>query len=238
MTIRPRLPATTALLLVTLSVLLSGCQAARTAPSVNDIRALMLTSHEKWSTLSGETLTTWRPQNGEAQEVINLFWISHNQARFEMPNSETVLIVNESGVFESYDGGRSFSETHHQDTEAMLAMLPGSLAEIEQDTVYRHPLAMWVASPVIDYIFPTGLAQRSEYEFGGKESVIGRETWVLTFYGSDNGETRLPLAKYWVDKELGITLKAEVQGSNGLSEEMVFITMEVNPVIPEETFVP
>lgn len=51
----------------------------------------MLTSHEKWSTLSGETLTTWRPQNGEAQEVINLFWISHNRARFEMPNSDTVL---------------------------------------------------------------------------------------------------------------------------------------------------
>lgn len=161
-----------------------------------------------------------------------------------MPNSSTILISTGQTVYESYDNGESYTQFQQQDAGRILEMLPAGVDEIDSGYVYRHPIALSIGSPIVDYIYPVGMAQgMGTYQVMGQEIVIGRETWVVTFQlENPSGQITID-AKYWVDQELGIILKAEVYSSDPdrlgeLSEEMVFQRIEVNPEIPDETFVP
>ena len=161
-----------------------------------------------------------------------------------MPDLGTILISDGRTVYESYDSGESYSEFRQQDTGRLLAMLPTSVDEITGSVVYRHPIAMSIGSPIVDYIFPVGLAQGlGTYQVIGRETVIGRQTWIVALQQESEPGQNTAVAKYWIDEDLGIIIKADVYSTNpdqsgNLFEEMAFQWIEVNPKIPDETFIP
>ena len=209
---------------------------------IDSIRQLMLTSHENWSTLQGEALTTWHLRNGGTDLVTSEFAIANStQSRFELPTLGFMWINTSQTIYEINNNELTYFKFTQPDIERELSLLPTTLDGVVKGDIYRHPVAMSTSSPIADYIFPVGLAQRQgEYKILGEETVAGRKTWVITFVLKSGGEVSIS-SKYWVDQELGNILKAEVYSTERLgqlSEEMLFQWIEIDAEIPEDAFAP
>ncbi len=77
------------------------------------------------------------------------------------------------------------------------------------DTVYTHPLAGSLGTPVSDLIFPAGLAQRGgQYNLTGKEIIAGREADVVEW----SREEGTLIDRFWVDRATGIILRQQNYG--------------------------
>ena len=91
-----------------------------------------------------------------------------------------------------------------------LTALPASAAQVETrdgfPVIKRHPIAMFSPDPLVDFLFPVGLAQRQGiYKVVGADEVSSRKTTVVEYFWA--ADDVLPAARYWVDDEIGIILQ-------------------------------
>lgn len=209
------------------------------------VRQQMLTSHTNWSTLEGEAKTTWYLSSGDQSVITSDFSIENpNKSRFQMSSEGITWISNGNDIYEIDDNDLSYVMLKQPDTERLITDLPSDVSSIQQNEIYRYPLAMWALSPVADYIYPTGLAQRTgDYTILGEDTLLNRKVWILGYQlTNDLGDITIS-AKYWVDQGTGIILRAQVYSTEKetfgkLSEETAFQWIKINPTIVSETFAP
>lgn len=105
-------------------------------------------------------------------------------------------------------------------------------------------MAILAMSPIADYIFPTGLAQRhGEYSILGEEEVMGRRVWKVEYkFSNDQGQLTMH-ALYWIDQDLALILRSEIfstdeASTNDLYELTEFVHLEIDTNIPDDAFIP
>jgi hypothetical protein len=113
-----------------------------------------------------------------------------------------------------------------------LELAPLESEWVDKESVVRHPMAMILPSPAADYIYSTGLAQRDgAYEMICEEQMIDRRVWVLDFSKQNDQNEITMKARYWVDQNTGVILKANVFSTDpatfgALIESVSFINIE------------
>lgn len=216
-----------------------------TDPFSWQIKALMLDSHRRWQTLQAEAVTIWYLQNGEVElEVYSRAQINDAdiQVRFEGVQSDRreryVWLLNDSGIYETnsqeaYQVEKVSSGINWRDYE----VLPRDVDSINTNVIYRHPAAASVSSPVSDFIYPVGFAQRANgFALKGEDVVAGRQVWIVEWMEEDPATLK---QLFWVDQETGTILKAmNYIGPNldRLSSETVFTNIVFNETIPATAF--
>jgi hypothetical protein len=94
-------------------------------------------------------------------------------------------------------------------------------------------------SPIADYIFPVGLAQRSgSYEVWGRDSIINRDVWVVDYSRSQEGPGIIR-QRFWIDTVTGIILKAVSYAdldAKQIIEETIVTSLTLNPSLTEKVF--
>jgi hypothetical protein len=194
---------------------------------------LMLYSHERWSTLFADAVVNRYPAEGygPAQTLRVQTWIRlPAQARWESGPAE--------GAPDTYwisDG------VNIRDGDNPLTPAPESLQApfhmtIAPDTINGYPLAGVMGGPLMDMLFPTGLAQRGGYyTFIGKEAIAGRQAYLVEWrYMPDTPTDRL-----WVDAQTGVVLRQQNYGKSGSQTPVsdIFVTrIEFDSDIPPEVF--
>lgn len=201
-----------------------------------EIQQLLLTSHARWKTLAAGATTTSYPPAGvtaEPQVTSTQLWI-------ELPARSKVI----SGPPQAAPTHIFISDgTHSRWENDPIQPLPEGISDpfnppaVLSDTIYTHPLAGMLGTPIADLIFPAGLAQRGgEYRITGKETAAAaREAYVVE-WGRDPGEL---IDRFWVDTQTGIILRHQNYGKEN-SETPVWDASLTHLVldgpIPPETF--
>lgn len=210
---------------------------------------LMLRSHTTWKTCRGEITTQWFNPDGNNQTYSSILEI-------ENPNRAHLEIIDQNGSrqLQWYGDGREIYEINPRDNTyvaipqpdptRILGRLPQSLGDVIKGTIYRHPLAMVIPSPAIDYVFPVGLAQRpGEYQLGGEANVSGRKAWIIEYQNQNDSGVITMMARYWVDQQTGVILRANVfstnpEGFGRLIEVSTFTGVEFDQSIDAARFTP
>lgn len=160
-----------------------------------------------------------------------------------MPSEGITWISDGTNIFELDNAQLTYVKLIQPDTEELVKAIPDQL-DTTTNEIYRYPLATWALSPVADYIYPTGLAQRAgDYTISGEDDLLNRRVWILDYQlNNDLGDLTMS-AKYWVDQKTGIILKAEVYSTEPdtpgkLIELSEVQWIEFNSTISDEAFAP
>jgi len=220
---------------------------AQSQPS--EVVALMLNSHNTWTTIDASATTIWHSGN-DIQTVYTTIQIKQF--------AQVRLYTQQFGS----DGSQMFDNlwvsdgesVHEQDaikgnySEYALPLFAQSLAgsgpqSAPQDgvrVIYRHPIAMVLPSPLADYIYPTGLMQREgKVTVVGTDEVAGRKTISIMWENADADGAVISKAQYWVDSRTGMILKAIVYGGvNGeeIFEETTFTSVSYDGPVSAKLF--
>ncbi len=185
------------------------------------IRELMLRSHTTWHSATGTAVTTWYAE-GHTET-----W--HTTFQIVQPNSGRVLWTTgaDGKAFQWYGSKDGFYLVDPQEKiythlpvrnptafEMEMKTLPGTLDEMEPDTVYRHPFGAQIPSVLGDYLYPVGLVTQAseEYTSLGKDTLLGRTVYILEHQRTDGTGHLTAKSTYWVDSRTGIILKAVYYG--------------------------
>lgn len=210
---------------------------------------LMLRSHTTWQTVRGEVTTQWLNTKNDDQIFYGTFEIENpNHAHFDIlaGNGSSSLQWYGDGntIYEINNRDKTYTATTQPDPTRVLSMIPTDLDEVDRETVYRHPLAMIIPSPAIDYVYPVGLAQRpGEYNLVGEESIAERKAWVIDFQNQNElGEVTM-MARYWIDQQTGVILQANVfstdpESFGDLIEITTFTSIEFDQPLELDSFTP
>jgi len=173
-----------------------------------EIQQLMLKSSQRWKTLQATYTITQFPEPGSEggmQISSSQFWI-RQPAEFKVINGApgggpVVTIISD---------GKTILENDETRSEMPLsASDPFVPPEAPSDTVYLHPLAGYLGTPISDLIFPVGLAQRGgEYRITGQEMIASRQTYVVE-WGREAG---VIIDRFWIDGETGVVLRQQNYG--------------------------
>lgn len=201
-----------------------------------EIRRLMLNSHMYWNTVWMEVeISGADPAAGGITRVQ--VWVDQSQARFRVisgpaDGNPTAMQVS--------DGERSQAVDYITGKVAEFAIDPVSLEPFTPpqdvtDTIYPHPLARQIESPVIELLFPTALAQRDGvFTLSGTETVAGRETTIVEF-SHPNGQIA---DRLWVDLATGVILQRQTYDKSS-AEPLAYYsvrTIVYDEALPAETF--
>jgi len=208
----------------------------------------MLNSHNLWKTIDAKAITIWEPGKN-AQTVTTSIQIHQiSQARLDMlqVDSSNQLMADISWVS---DGSYIYEQDNllKKYTEQILPPFVNSMdnfgpSTLESGTsiIVRHPMAMIMPSPIADYIYPTGLIQRKgTVTLIGTEIVANRDTIIISWNGVDENGFPTGKAKYWIDAQTGMILKAQVFGGeswDSISEETTFTEINIDKVISPDSF--
>lgn len=201
-----------------------------------EIQQLMLTSHTRWKTLVAAATTIAYPTTGivaDPQITTTQLWI-------ELPARAKVISGPPQGapvhLFIS-DGSSS-----RWGSDPIQPLPPGVAEPFEpplilSDTVFPHPLAGLLGTPISDLIFPAGLAQRGgEYRITGKEiGVSSRQAYVVE-WGREPGQL---IDRFWVDAQTGIILRHQSYGKQDSITpvvDMSLTNLQLDVTLPSNTF--
>ncbi|GIK55462.1 MAG: hypothetical protein HND44_14935 [Chloroflexi bacterium] len=222
-------------------------------PEAQKVVESMLNSHARWTTLQAEAITTWYMKGDvDSSWLSKVMIVQPVQARFE-----TSLAGQKEANLWLMNGDQRYERDLVNNVEeqkrlpafatdpAALARLPVQIEEIAlaERIVYRHPIGMLVPSPVADYIYPVGLAQRGgQYTLIGEEQIAGRIAWILEWVQEEVSDSHPPSLKqqFWVDQETGVVLKARSYVGLNLAElyeETVFTSISYDQPVAPESFV-
>lgn len=220
---------------------------------IQQIRDAMLQSHHRWDSIHIESTTTWFTEGKEESSWVSEVYIEQSSLRGRLELSpagkepSVYWIVNNGEVYESNEetgestqktlpafvsNGDGFSVLPEQ-TEEILANEDGT------QTIFRHPFGMLMPSPIADYLFPVGLAQRSGlYEILGQESILNRDVWVVD-YSRSQGGGGIIRQRFWIDTATGLILKAvsyaDIEAKQ-IIEETIMTTLTLNPSLTDKVF--
>ncbi|MCL4869542.1 MAG: hypothetical protein KJ063_11275 [Anaerolineae bacterium] len=206
------------------------------------VKELMLNSHSRWRTIQAEAITTWYPPGQDQFQVFTNIYIEGNsRVRIEDIESNQerphLWVMNESGIY---------ANNYHPSPElARLPIvisdhyqqLPRDVASINTQVIYRHPIAGALTTPVSDYLYPVGFAQRANgFALKGEDEIAGRSTWIVEWIESEPASLK---QLFWVDQEMGIILKALWyigEDLDKLYSETIFTQIVFNDPIPVSVF--
>jgi hypothetical protein len=171
------------------------------------VQQLMLFSHSRWKNLIAEYSITFYPSDASAEPEVQTvqLWI-------RLPAEyKTVITQNDKEIsaLRISDGKSMLDDEGNRSEVPAFLFEPFNPPNYPSDTVYPHPLAGYLATPVSDLIFPAGLAQRGgEYQITGSEIIAGRESQVVEWSRSPGVVTD----RLWVDKITGVVLRQQNYG--------------------------
>jgi outer membrane lipoprotein-sorting protein len=196
-----------------------GAEAAKQGPSFGEdekeVVQLLLESHTTWETLSGQATIAWH-REGATQEWTETFAIQQPykvslelEGLKEYDGLFRVWMSNGEAIYEA-DERRLYTESRMPAFALESYQLPQTPDDIDADTVYRHPMAMLLPTPLADYIFPVALAQSGgRFQREGEERIGDRQTWLVDWTREDTGD----LQRLWIDTRTGVILKALIYSS-------------------------
>ncbi len=200
-----------------------------------EIQQLLLTSHKRWNTLDASyTMTNFSSagQNGDPE-------ITNHQVLISLPASFKVVISRPDGTLQTTrisNGTTIIDIGGEQSPIPSYVFEPFNPPNYPSDTVFLHPLAGFLGSPISDLIFPAGLAQRGGiYNKTGEEMIAGREADIVEW----RREPDRLIDRFWVDSQTGVILRQQNYGKE--SSETPMIDFQVNQItfdieIPVDTF--
>ena len=218
----------------------------RAAPPIpSDPLELMLYSHTRWDSLWVDlTYTQYAGDAANTTVAANRYqvWLEH-------PNKGRVL----SGAAQGRPERLWVSDGQvYRETGGIPQDLPPSLfgnyspPALPSDSVNPHPFGSFMGPIPGEFIFSTGLAQRSgEFRPVGSETVAGRETLILEYFRYPD----MPVFdRLWIDAQTGVILRFVSFGKppggpldtevlvNAIEYDLAFgeAVFEVEGVLPEE----
>jgi len=220
---------------------------------IQQLRDLMLQSHHNWDSIHIVSTTTWFTGGKEESSWVSEVYIDQSSLRGRLDLSPTgkepsvYWIVNNGEVYESNEEtGESTQKTlpAFVSNGDGLAVLPEQTEEfrINEDgtqTIFRHPFGMLMPTPIADYLFPVGLAQRSGlYEILGQDSILNRDVWVVDYSWSQGGGGIIR-QRFWIDTATGIILKAisyaDIEAKQ-IIEETIMTSLTLNTSLTDKVF--
>jgi hypothetical protein len=222
----------------------------RAEDKIGEIRNLLLNSHTRWQTMRGETTTVWfNLQNNSRQVFHNSIVIANpNRAHLTITSqdglSDTEWLGDGSKIFEIDRHSKTYRESTQKDVVHDLERIPVEVGAIDPEKIFRHPMAMMIPSPVVDYIFPTGLAQRQGvYTIIGEETIAQRKAWMIDYLNQTDQNEVTMKARYWVDQETGVILQAftystEPESFGKLIESTSFSSIGFDQPVESAEFIP
>jgi outer membrane lipoprotein-sorting protein len=181
-----------------------------------EIQQLMLTSHTRWHTLHVIYTLNQYPPPGASMESEQ----QNVQAWIEQPAKFKVVISTPKGGPQSSvicDGKTIVDNAGQQQSLPPSVLEPFNPPNSPSDTVYTHPLAGFLGTPVSDLIFPAGLAQRGgQYKQTGQELVADRQAYVVEW----SREPGKLIDRLWVDAQTGIILRQQNYGKENATSPL------------------
>jgi hypothetical protein len=200
-----------------------------------EIQQLMLTSHTRWQRLQASAMASLYPppgMNAGTQNTTVQVWI-------EQPGKARVIAgpPGQAPDHTFISDGSSLRQDGGQPSPLPSGILePFNPPNTPSDTVYPHPLAGLLGTPVSDLLFPAGLAQRGgEYRLVGKESLANREAYLVE-WGRDPGEL---IDRFWVDTQTGIILRHQSYGKQDSTtpvSDLQLTALQIDPELPASLF--
>ena len=199
------------------------------------VQNFLLTSHTRWKSMIANASVTRYPPAGVTADPD----VTAVQLWIEQPGKAKVISgppqQAPTHVFVS-DGASSRWGNEPAQPLPPSINEPFNPPSGLSDTVYTHPLAGMLGTPISDLLFPAGLAQRGgEYRLTGKESFASREVYVVE-WGREPGGL---VERYWVDTQTGIILRHQSygkQGSQTPETDMAITFIQIDAAIPADTF--
>lgn len=186
-----------------------------------EVVAKLFASHTLWQTISGTAKITYLEADGSIQNSFQEEFAYSSDGRAavvvdQMNGTQAVRLTTfvsdgKTALHVMWDSGTYITQpTDH--FMKNLSALPASLSQVEISdgfpVIKRHPMAELSPDPLVDYLFPVGLAQRQGiYKVTGTEEISGRTTTVVEYFWSEKDV--LPAARYWVDDATGIILQVQ-----------------------------
>ena len=198
-------------------------------------RQLMLFSHTHWKAVYGEAVANSYPPGGtDGQPQVQRVqaWVRlPGEARWvagPAQGSPDLLWVSDGKRIRDFTG-----ETY----DLPPAVLEGFNPPLNfSDTIQPHPMAGTMGGPLMDMLFPAGLAQRGgEYRLAGRESLASRQALVLEWSYTPGELTD----RFWVDAETGIILRWQNYGKQRQDaplSDIYFNIIQYDPQFAPETF--
>ncbi|TDA63505.1 MAG: hypothetical protein D9V45_14005 [Chloroflexi bacterium] len=179
----------------------------------------LFNSHNLWKTIRGTANITYYNADGAVQQTFKdqfaysadgLVAVEVNQIDgAQSVRTMTFISDGVTAMQVMWDAGTYVVQSTEHFMQDLTA-LPTSASQIETrdgfPVIKRHPIAMLSPDPLVDFLFPVGLAQRQGiYEVVGADEISGRKTTVVEYFWA--ADDVLPAARYWVDDEIGIILQ-------------------------------
>jgi hypothetical protein len=200
-----------------------------------EIQQLMLTSHTRWQRLRAVYHVSQLEQaggNSPAEAQVVEVWVEL-PAKFKVVSSTTALV---QGMTTVSDGESVLNNNGDRSALPLAELESFDPPNTPSDTVYLHPLAGFMGSPVSDLIFPAGLAQRGgEYKITGQEVLAGRTAFVVE-WGREPG---VLIDRFWVDRQTGVILRQQNYGKNQSITPVMDLQanyIEIDRALPPDTF--
>ncbi len=189
---------------------------AQSAPE--DVRTLMLHSHELWRTLYGEATVSWLNSQDEMSsfaEIIQVQQFGRVRMEHGPVGGQPILLWVTNGASTWKVDLIQKTYTHEvvpPSARSLDTYGPPSLPNDMSPVVIMHPLASQIPSYIAENLFPFGTAQSIEHRslaVLGEDAIAGRAVVILSAESYFEGvldSTEL----YWVDATTGIVLKDEL----------------------------
>lgn len=213
---------------------------AHAQTSAEHVRSEMLVSHSKWTSLRGEAATTWFSAGQEQKVTTSFALVGGSQAVFS--TGDSTWLADGGAIYQISHADSTYAKWEQPETNPLLSAVPSLVGDGLE--IQRHPMAMLAISPIADYIFSTGLAQRTgTYTIVEETELLGRKVWVLEYtLANESGEVTFH-SRYWVDQELALILRSEVYSTEAstlgqIFELTEFLSLDVNPEISNDVFLP
>ncbi len=181
--------------------------------------ARLFNSHNLWKTISGTAAITYYNADGAIQQAFSdqFAYSADGKVAVEVNQIDgaqsvrTMTFISDGATAMQvmWDAGTYVVQSTEHFMQDLTA-LPASAAQVETrdgfPVIKRHPIAMFSPDPLVDFLFPVGLAQRQGiYKVVGADEVSSRKTTVVEYFWA--ADDVLPAARYWVDDEIGIILQ-------------------------------
>ena len=223
------------------SEMLASPMPTLTAPPVaavssgEDVRQLMLFSHQRWHSLWVDGVINSYAGDGSTILVQS----TRVQVWIIQPAQVRILSGPEGGAPETtwVSDGKYYSDSNGPAQPMPDYSQTNFTPPITfSDTIYTHPLDGMFGTPFSAMIFPTGIAQRQgSYDIVGEEILVGRRTVIIEW----SRGTGVVIDRLWVDAQTGVVLRwlnFSKPGGQAISSEMYVNAILIDPSLPEQAF--
>jgi hypothetical protein len=200
-----------------------------------DVRQLMLFSHQRWNSLWVDGVHNQYTGDGSLNAIqstrIQLWIVQPSQVRMLSGSNggmpETMWISDGNFYAENDNPAQSMPDFSQTTFSPPITF---------SDTVYTHPLDGMIGTPFTAMVFPNGLAQRpGSYNIVGDETLVGRRTVIMEW----SREEGVLIDRFWIDAQTGVILRwlnFSKPGGQAISSEMYVTSILIDPNLPEQAF--